>query len=162
LDIGAVGAAGSARQSSGTFTVDGSGGDIWGAADEFQFVRKKLSGDGEIKARVASIDNTNTWAKAGVMIRETLTAGAMHASMVLSAGGATACQRRTSTGGSSSSTAGPAATAPRWIRVTRSGSTFTGFVSSDGSSWTQVGTASISMVADVFIGLAVTSHNDGT
>jgi hypothetical protein len=162
LDIGTVGAAGSARQSSGTFTVVGSGGDIWGAADEFQFVRKKLSGDGEIKARVTSIDNTNTWAKASVMIRETLTAGSKHANMVLSAGGATAFQRRTSTGGSSSSTAGPAATAPKWIRVARSGSTFTGFVSSDGSSWTQVGTATISMAADVFIGLAVTSHNDGT
>jgi regulation of enolase protein 1 (concanavalin A-like superfamily) len=125
-------------------------------------VRKKLSGDGEIKARVASVENTDVWAKAGVMIRETLTAGSKHAHMLISAGGQTAFQRRTATGGSSSSTAGPAATAPKWVRVTRSGSTFTGFVSSDGSSWSQVGTASISMVSDVFIGLAVTSHKDGT
>jgi regulation of enolase protein 1 (concanavalin A-like superfamily) len=162
LDLGAVGATGTARHSSGTFTLEGAGADIWGTADEFHFVRKKLSGDGEIKARVASVENTDTWAKAGVMIRETLTAGSRHAHMLISAGGASAFQRRTATGGSSASTSGSAGAAPRWVRVTRSGSTFRGFVSPDGTTWTEVGSASISMAADVFIGLAVTSHKDGT
>jgi len=162
LDIGAVGATGSAMQSSGTFTVEGSGADIFGSTDEFHFVRKKLSGDGEIRARVTGVENTNVWAKAGVMIRETLTGGSKHAHMLLSAGGATAFQFRNSTGGTSASMAGANATPPKWVRVRRSGSTFTGFTSSDGSTWTTVGSTSITMATDTFIGLAVTSHNDGT
>jgi glucose/arabinose dehydrogenase/regulation of enolase protein 1 (concanavalin A-like superfamily) len=161
-DIGAVGAAGSASQSSGKYTVNASGADIWGSADELHFVYKALSGDGEIKARVASVENTNVWAKAGVMIRETLAADAKQAFMLVSAGGQLAFQRRTSAGGASASTAGPAASAPRWVRLKRAGSTITAFQSADGSTWSTVGTATISMATSVMVGLALTSHADGT
>ncbi|MHC4206501.1 MAG: hypothetical protein ACYSTT_17755, partial [Planctomycetota bacterium] len=56
----------------GTYTMVGSGSDIWGNADEFQYAYKTLTGVGSIVARVQSVENTNNWAKAGVMIRETL------------------------------------------------------------------------------------------
>ena len=49
--------------------------DIWDVADQFRFGFKRLTGDGSIVAKVDSIDNTNVWAKAGVMIRESLDAG---------------------------------------------------------------------------------------
>jgi hypothetical protein len=56
----------------GTYTMTGSGTDIEGTADEFHFAYKTLTGVGSIQAQVLSVDNTHVWAKAGVMIRETL------------------------------------------------------------------------------------------
>jgi len=160
-DVGSPSAAGNASYSGGTFTIEGDGSDIWGTSDQFHYVYQSLSGDGEIEARVASLENTNSWAKAGVMIREALTGGSTHAMMVVTAGNGTAFQRRTSTGGSSSHTAGSSVTAPYWVRLVRSGNTFTGYESSNGSSWNEVGSASISMGTDVYIGLAITSHSGG-
>ena len=161
-DIGAVAATGSASYSDGVFTVKGSGADIWGTADEFRFVYQTLNGDGQITARVTGVQNTTAWAKAGVMIRETLDANSKHAMMVLTPGNGLAFQRRISTGGSSSHTSGGAASAPYWVRMVRSGNTFTAYKSSDGTNWTQVGSETIGMATSVYVGLAVTSHNDGT
>jgi len=70
----------------------------------------------------------------------------------------TTFQRRTTTGGNTSSTSGPANGVPYWARLKRIGNTFTSYVSSDGSNWTTVGSASISMTGSIYIGLAVTSH----
>ena len=159
-DIGSVGLAGSSSYSGGTFTVKGSGADIWNTLDEFQFVYQPLNGDGSIVARVASVTNTNPWAKAGVMIREGLSDAARHAMMVMTPGSGTAFQRRTAVGGASTNTLGPTVVAPYWVRMVRSGSTFTASVSSDGSAWTTVGSETIAMSSGVMVGLAVTSHND--
>ena len=57
-------------------------------------------------------------------------------------------------------TAGPAVAAAYWVRLTRTGDLFTGAVSPDGANWTLIGTETISMPATVYVGLAVTSHND--
>jgi phosphatidylserine/phosphatidylglycerophosphate/cardiolipin synthase-like enzyme/regulation of enolase protein 1 (concanavalin A-like superfamily) len=160
-DIGSVGAAGTASVSNGTFSVKGSGADVWGSADEFRFVYKQLTGDGSITARVSSVTNQNAWSKAGVMMRETLNAGSKHATMFVSSARGLAFQRRTSTNGSSSSTAGAAAGAPYWVRITRTGATFTAYQSADGSNWTPIGSATMNMTATIYVGLAVTSHADG-
>ncbi len=160
-DVGSPSAAGNASYSNGTFTIEGDGSDIWGTSDQFHYVYQSLSGDGEIEARVASLENTNAWAKAGVMIRESLTGGSTHAMMVVTVGNGTAFQRRTSTGGSSSHTAGSSVTAPYWVRLVRSGNSFTGYESSSGSSWNEVGSATVSMGSNVYVGLAITSHSGG-
>jgi regulation of enolase protein 1 (concanavalin A-like superfamily) len=159
-DVGATGVPGTASYSSGSFTLRGSGTDIWGTADAFHFVYQTLNGDGEIIAQVAGLGSTDPWAKAGVMIRETLTAGSANAAMVVTPGNGTAFQRRTATGGTSATTAGPAATVPDWVRLVRSGNTFTAYASPDGSTWTSVGTDAIPMAASVYIGLVVTSHSN--
>jgi phosphatidylserine/phosphatidylglycerophosphate/cardiolipin synthase-like enzyme/regulation of enolase protein 1 (concanavalin A-like superfamily) len=161
-DIGAVSAAGSASFSGSTWTVTGSGADIWGAADAFHFASRTMTGDGTVTARVATLTNTQAWTKAGVMIRETLTAGSKHATMFVSAGKGLAFQRRVSTGGAMTHTAGSAVAAPHWVRLVRSGNTFSAYTSSNGSSWTLVGTQTISMASTVYVGLAVTSHQNGT
>jgi hypothetical protein len=135
--------------------------DIWDVADEFHYVYQPLSGDGQIIARVASITNTDLWAKAGVMIRETLTAGSKHAMMVLTPGNGTAFQRRTTTSGTSTHTAGSAFAAPYWVKLKRTGNTLTGYESPNGTAWTQIGTDTVSMATNVYIGLCVTSHSDG-
>lgn len=161
-DVGSVGFAGSASENSGTYTVNGSGADIWNASDAFFFASQTLAGDGEIRARVTSQTNTSTWAKAGVMIRDGTAANAAHAMMIISPGNGFALQSRAVTGGTSSSFAGPALnTAPNnWVRLTRSGSTLTAYVSANGNTWTQVGSLTIGMSASVKAGLAVTSTNN--
>jgi uncharacterized protein YjdB len=160
-NVGAVGATGSASHSSGTFTVVGSGADIYGDADEFRYVYRSLNGNGEIKARVASLTNTDPWAKAGVMIRENLTANANHAFCALTPTNGAIFQRHLVSGNVTNQTQVTGVTAPRWVRVVRSGNTFTAYYSSNGTAWTQIATETISMATTVYVGLAVTSHNDG-
>jgi regulation of enolase protein 1 (concanavalin A-like superfamily) len=163
-DIGSVSPAGTATydSTSGMFTVQGSGADIWGSADAFQFVSQPLTGDGEIVAHVKSVQNVNSWTKAGVMMRDTLTAGSAHASMFESAAKGLAFQFRQTAGGSSSNIYGPLAGAPYWVKMVRLGTSFTSYVSTDGTAWTQVGTTTITMGPTINVGLAVTSHTNGT
>src|SRR5579872_2901901 len=71
-DIGAVGAAGSASGNGGSFTVTGSGTDIWNTADAFRYVYMPMTGDGTITTQVATEQYVANWTKAGVMMRETL------------------------------------------------------------------------------------------
>ncbi|MFA7345158.1 MAG: DUF4082 domain-containing protein, partial [Terrimicrobiaceae bacterium] len=106
-DIGAVGAAGSASYSDGTFTVNGSGVEsIRGTADAFRYVYQTVTGDCTITARVVTQQNTTAWAKAGVMIRETLAADSKHATMHVNPQTVGVYFRwRATTGGDSSPTA---------------------------------------------------------
>ena len=70
-------------ETGGKMTLTGDGADIWNNSDEFTFAYKTLNGDGTIVARVVSIGTgSNTWAKGGVMIRDSLDGGSMHAMMV--------------------------------------------------------------------------------
>jgi phosphatidylserine/phosphatidylglycerophosphate/cardiolipin synthase-like enzyme/regulation of enolase protein 1 (concanavalin A-like superfamily) len=159
-DIGAVGRAGDATydSSSSTFTVKGAGADVWGTADALQYAYTTLTGDGSIVARVVSTSNTAAWVKAGVMIRASLDASAAQAFMLVSYSKGLAFQRRTVTGGTSTSTAGALVGAPYWVRLDRSGDVFTAYQSPDGANWTLVGTDTIPMGGTVYIGLGVSSH----
>ena len=163
-DVGSVGQAGNTDCSAGTFSVAGSGADIEGAADAFRYVCQPSSGACEVRARVVSVQNTDPWAKAGVMIRESTAPGAANAAVVVTPGNGLAFQRRTGTGGSTASTVVPGVAAPRWVRLARSASnSFRAYYSSDGTNWTQVGSAmTISMSNSVSAGLAVTAHNNAT
>jgi hypothetical protein len=160
-DIGAVGSPGSSDESGGTFSVTGDGADIWGSADAFQFAYMTFTGDGEIVARVASVEAVNNWTKAGVMMRETLSAGSRHAFMIATPARGLVFQRRPSTNGASTSTPSNTLTAPVYVKLTRSGNTFTAYRSADGVSWTTVGSELISMAPTIYVGLAVTSHSRG-
>jgi phosphatidylserine/phosphatidylglycerophosphate/cardiolipin synthase-like enzyme len=161
-DIGAVGVGGSAQydSSTGTFTVRASGSDVWGTADAFHFVYEPLDGDGSVEARVASVGDVDKWSKAGVMIRDTLDPSSAHALMLVSAEKGVAFQYRAEAGGDSGNVTGSASAAPRWVRIERSGDQITGYESADGSTWTQVATQTIPMTGTVYVGLAVTSHNN--
>ena len=160
-DIGAVGVPGSASEAGGTFTLSGAGADIWGYADGLQFVARPLTGDGTIVARVASLQAGHEWAKAGVMMRETLAAGSTHAFAMVTTGHGFGFQRRTTTDDISSHTAGGSGTAPVWVRLTREGATFSASTSADGTAWTVIGTETTTMAATIYVGLAVTSHDTG-
>ena len=158
-DVGAVGPSGTASASAGTFTVQGAGADVWGAADAFHFASQRMSGDVDVVARVASIEYVHAWVKAGVMIREGLSAGAPHAFMLVSPGKGLAFQRRIATGGLTSNTSGGAGTAPAWVKLARRANTVTAYRSGDGANWTAVGSETFTMGADIYVGLAVSSHD---
>ena len=76
-DVGSPAVAGAASYSNGVFTVDGSGADIWGSSDQFNYVSQPLTGDGSIVAQVTSQSDTDPWAKAGVMIDQSTTTGGL-------------------------------------------------------------------------------------
>ncbi len=157
-DIGAVAGAGTTDFSGSTFKVISAGADIWGTADQFRYTYQTLTGNGTITARVSAVEDTGGWAKIGVMVRESLAANSKHAMLVVTPDNGVAMQSRSSTGGSSSSVLGPNVDAPYWVRMTRIGNTLTGFASSDGVTWTQVSSVTISMTSTVYFGLSANAN----
>jgi hypothetical protein len=157
-NVGNCNYSGSSSCLNSCYTVKGSGCDIWGNKDDCKYVFQNAYGDCEIKAKVCSIDNTDPWAKCGVMIRESMNSDSKHAFACVTAGNGTAFQRRCYTGGSSDHTSG--GTGSCWVKLKRTGNTFTCYKSKDGYSWSKVGDCTIKMGTSCYIGLAVTSHNN--
>ncbi|MGA8367490.1 MAG: IPT/TIG domain-containing protein [Candidatus Acidiferrales bacterium] len=159
VDIGTVGMAGSASYANGVFTVKGSGSGVTGAADSMHFVYEPLSGDGSIVARVVNVQSTAGF-QAGVMIRETLSPSATMADTDYNNNGYAYFHYRLTTGGNASSTT-LSTTLPRWLKVVRSGNSFSGYASADGMNWTQIGsTQTITMAQNVYIGLVTSAINN--
>ncbi|MCC3371908.1 fibronectin type III domain-containing protein [Cohnella sp. REN36] len=161
-DIGSVGIAGSAAYdpSADKFTVQASGGDIWGTEDAFRFVYRPWTGAGQIVARVASVQNAAEWTKAGVMIRASLDKQAPYAMMAMTPGRGVVFQDRLQAGGASTLTNGTSAQAPYWVKLVRDAAGISAYDSSDGENWTLIKKESISLPATVYVGLAVTSHTN--
>ena len=152
----------------GTYTMTASGADIWYAADEFHFAYKMLTGPGTIIAKVENVDNTNVWAKAGVMIRETLDPGSKFAAVYITPGNGCRFQARMDTDIDATSDTSvvtaeqTAIVAPYWAKLERDVSgNFRGYYSADGVTWRQMSwnPQNIPMSSNVYIGLAVTSHD---
>src|SRR5208282_9146 len=100
----------------GRFNVIASGSDIWESADAFHYAYTPLAGDGEITARIVSMQFTDPWAKVGVMFRESLAPGSKHALMAVTAGAGSAFQWRPTAGHASRNTDGPTTTVPFWVK----------------------------------------------
>ena len=173
-----------------SFYLDGAGADEYGANDQSHFVYQTLPADGSIVARVRYQTNSSPWAKAGLMIRQSTAAGAPFVDALVTPDvsastpdingvgcDANGCLSplppvipavgygvRMQTSGSHSST-GPALTGfsspDKWLKLTRSGSVFTSYESTDGVHWTQIGTQAVPMTGPVDIGLFDTGHNIG-
>ena len=102
------------------------------------------------------------WSKAGVMMRADLTAGAANAFMLVTPGNGANSQFRTRQAGAPAMRSNDGHYArPSWVKIVRSGSNFSCYYSSDGSTWTQCGsTTAITMTDPIYVGLAVCSHAD--
>jgi ABC-type transport system involved in multi-copper enzyme maturation permease subunit len=145
--------------------------------DKFQFVHQPLSEDGSITARVTSLTGIITypppnhdeivsgvvpWAKAGVIIKESVEQGSAYAAVMATGSHGVRMQYNfiediAGRGGNVSPES------PRWLRLTRSGDTLTGYESTDGTHWTKVGTAHLARLpATVQVGLFVASPCDLT
>ncbi len=152
---------------SGNILMGAAGADIWNTADEFRFGYKNLSGNGSIVARVESLTNTDPWAKAGVMIRDTLEPGSAFAAVYLTPGNGGRYQARLTTGAAAVSDTDVATAeqiaiaAPYWVKLERTGNAFNGYYSADGQDWTAMSwnPQTIAMNGNVYIGLALTSHS---
>lgn len=161
-DIGDVQESGDASHSGNNWTIEAAGTDIGESSDEFHYVYRSLSGDGQIVARIESIDYTDGWAKSGLMIRETLDDDSKFAFMFTTAGRGYSFRARLTTGGPAEHTQGSGYWFfwPCWLKLTRSGNTFRGYASDDGLHWSLVESVSIEMAEDVHVGLAVTARDE--
>jgi hypothetical protein len=165
-DVGAVGAPGAADYDGSRYTVRGAGTDIWNGADEFHFAYQAASGDFAFTAYVPFVQNVNRWTKAGLMIRDALTAGARHAALFQTptTEKGIAFQRRAATGGASVHTSGPLTAPPAWLRLERRGDNVSAFSRPTAAApWTLIGRQAFSgLPAGLYVGFAVGSHVDGT
>jgi ABC-type transport system involved in multi-copper enzyme maturation permease subunit len=134
--------------------------------DDLTFVHQPLAGDGSITVRVSAFTGVGSalgpWAKAGVMVKRDAQPGSAYAAVLLTGGHGVRMQYNFT--GDVAGGAGPApATQPRWLRLVRTGATFTGYESADGSSWTQVGSARLTgLPATAEVGMFVTSPPEQT
>jgi hypothetical protein len=162
-DIGTGMLAGSTTHNAGTFTQAGTGV-IGSTADKLRFTYQTLTGDGEIIARISSLQNTGTSSRVGVMIRDSLATNSKQIFMGMTGSGSYRWVRRAATGGSTSSTNSSSGTVPNtWVRLVRSGTTITAYKSTNGTTWTTVGsTTNTTFASTCYIGLAVGSGSDTT
>ena len=103
-------------------------------ADDFYFVHQPVSGDATVTVRVANQVDSNEWAGAGVMIKESLRSGSAYAAVLLTPRHGARMQSNFET----DIAAGSAGT-PHWLRLTRTGTTMTGYTSTDGTDWREIG-----------------------
>ena len=157
-DIGAPVLAGSATVGISGIVIDAAGTDIGGTSDQFHFVYQAVSGDVDVKTLVADVTNADAGSRAGIMIRGALTASAAHGYVMVSAGNGQGFQRRTQTGGQTTSSAGGVVAPPRWLRLVRQGSRVTAYSSPNATSWTEMGSDTIALGQTAYVGIAVTSH----
>ena len=160
--IGSFASVGSFAETDGTFTINGSGTDIWNAEDGFRFIYQAIDGDCTVTARVLNIENTSGWAKAGVMIRESLAPNSACATALVTPTQGFALIERSTAGTSSKMNSNPGGIAPPyWVRLIRSGGTIIAFISPDGANWTASGATTVSMESKVYVGLAVCGAKNG-
>lgn len=159
---------GGAKEENGTFTVKGSGRDIGEGGqrlDNFQYAYREIEGDCEIKTRIATMEIKSREPKAGIMLRESLADNARHIAMLLGGtpGGIRQFSRK-ETGGVTSVSKANKFKAPYWVKLVRTGNTFSGFMSEDGQNWTPAGTeVKLDVPAKMLVGLAVSAGNrDGS
>jgi ABC-type transport system involved in multi-copper enzyme maturation permease subunit len=139
--------------------------------DSFYFVHQPLSGNGSITVRVTSLTGEISvltqgsatraglvpWAKAGIIIKASTSPGSAYAAMMVTGSHGVRMQDDF-TQDMPGLPGAVAATSPRWLRLTRSGDTITGYDSADGTHWAQVGTATLAGLPRVAqVGLFTTS-----
>jgi len=163
-DIGAVGIAGSAALATPTWTIKGSGADIFGTADAFHFNYQLVSGNIVLTTRVITQQNTDTNAKAGIMARQDTTAGSVFYHCFFKPGGTVNVEYRLTAGGSASAITPVTQAIPEYIKIQNTGTSWSAYTSPDGITWTLI-TGSTQTLANLtgtfLVGLTVCSHNNG-
>jgi len=154
-------------ETAGKMTLAGDGTDIWNNSDDFVYAYKTLTGDGTMVARVTSVGTgSNTWAKGGVMIRDSINGGSTFVDTVITGGGGNGASfqfRPVADAACGTSTdAATVLTAPYWVKIERIGDNIGGYISTNGTAWTPLGVPqAIKMTAPVLIGICMTSHAAG-
>ncbi len=149
---------GSASVNNGVYTVSGAGTAIWNTYDQFNFDHWQCGTSATITARLTGLTAPGNYAKAGVMIRQSVAQNAPNVfamAMPTSAG----AQVRLKAGATTTSVSTGSVTFPMWLRANVANGVLTTYNSSDGNTWNQIGTPqTIQMLAPV-CGLAVSSQD---
>jgi hypothetical protein len=166
VEIGGASPTGGASYSGGIWTVRGGGNDIWGNNDSCHFTYKAITGDCTIIAKVESVQNTHQAARAGVMMRTSLSEGAPRAWMAVTPNSQFQqnIQGLAVYGGSNyANRSYKIPSSSYWVKLERLGNIVTGFVSPDGTNWaaTDVGRLD-DPPATVYVGLMVSATRNGT
>lgn len=161
-DVGAVHRPGSATYDSTaqTYTVTGSGANIWGDHDAFHFVWKRMTGNFILTARAHLLGRgVEAHRKLGWMIRPMLAADAPHVTAAVHGDGLAALQFRRRSGAQTQEKRSPV-TAPDIIQLERRGGTYLMSVAHAGDTLTTTQLADVPLGDTVYVGLFVTAHND--
>lgn len=168
MDIGNPVKSGSASYTAANtnWNVIGGGSDIWSTNDQCTFVYTNALVNSTIATYVTSVQNVNSSAKAGVMLRESLAANAAMGEVSLLPSGQVEFIYRTGTGASCSASSISGVYAPCWVKLvgtsTSAGGPFqymTAYYSKDGINWTVVGQMTqFTMGTNVLAGLLVCAH----
>ena len=149
--------AGSAQVTNGVFEIKGSG-KLGGITDAYRFVYQPLSGDGEMVVKVDAVTIPGAEGQVGIMIRDNLSPNAPFIFMGVGSDGIYRILRRESAGsGTINKTSVKCTPANTWLRVRRSGTSLIGLRSSDGKTWTQIGSYKFPMATSAYVGFAVSS-----
>lgn len=134
--------------------------EIGGSSDQFHFLYQPVAGDFDVRTRLESIENTDLWAKGGLMLREGLATGSRFAG-VFATPTLSGCsfQSRLNANATSTSSGNLPVNYPyTWLRLQRQGDVVSGYAGCDGTNWVPMGTMSLG-TNQMFLGLAATSHN---
>ncbi len=153
-DVGSPAVAGSASYANGVFTVNGAGIDIWQTHDQFNYVSQADPGDATIVARVTSQSASDPNAKAGVMFKQSTAAGSNYILIAVGPG-----YVKVQYDFNNSINVGSFTLPNAWVKLVRSGSTFTAYTSTDGSTWTSQLSIALPITGAATAGIFVCSHN---
>jgi len=144
----------------GTYKIKGAGEDIYGFEDQFHFAYKEITVQAEIIVKVESLDNTHPFARAGLMIRDTLEPDSRNMAVFITPENGVRFQYRTVTGDATEREFVEGITAPYWLRILRrSGGILWAYYSEDGSDWQRFSLKQMSGTGSFYVGMAVGSHN---
>ena len=140
-------------------TITSLGTAIGGTNDQFEFSYRMVSGNFDIAVRLAALNLSDTWAKAGLMAREALVPdGRFAASLATPVINGCFFEWRDPAGsGNQSAGSFPDNYPNTWLRLNRVGNLFSGFASYDGQTWTLMASQTIAMSNQVYLGFAVDS-----
>lgn len=159
-DIGNVPLAGSFACQPGSITIKASGTDIWNTADGFRYVYQLVTGDCEVIARIDSFEASNEWAKAGIMVRESLRSNSKMATVCLARRNGMCVQHRLETSNSAEGFDPVSGiTTPYWMKLNRTADSCIYNISANGKEWKRIGAIHLSLNKDYYIGFALSSHN---
>jgi O-glycosyl hydrolase len=163
-DVGNPAVAGAADSLRGRWTIRGAGADIWGTSDQFHFASTTAWRDVSITARVESVQNTNSWAKAGVMLRASADPGSAFVAVYQMPNNEVSFQWRAATGAAATFSGGRhGGTAAKHVRLTRAGDVFRAWYSFDRITWIEIGAGvTVALPETARAGLAVTSRSAST
>jgi regulation of enolase protein 1 (concanavalin A-like superfamily) len=160
-DIGDVSKPGSAICQGNAITIQASGSDIWNNADGFYFAYQIMNKDCEIVTKVESIEGPHEWTKAGLMIRENLSATSKNVFLgITTKHGITSQARMQTKEFTENGKNKTGVKAPYWIKISRESDVFKFAISADGKTWESLEEGPVDMADNVYVGIAVTSHDN--